>query len=107
MPEDKQQVTPTEKTEMTEVSPWKDKGTSPSCSLNNTPANKQLPQQDKHLTGNTGLNPQILNGKPSQVGKGKLTSSLQLHMSRTDRVKLTPHEDDRTNYQSASPKELL
>src|SRR5882724_3939096 len=84
MPEDEQQVTLTEKMEMTEVSPWKDKGTTPSHSLKNTPENKQLPQQDKHPTGNTGPNPQISNGKPTQVGKGKLMSLLQLHASRTD-----------------------
>src|SRR5882724_10398476 len=94
MPEDEQQVTLTEKTETTEVSPWKDKGTTPSCSLKNTPVNKQLPQQDKHPTGNTGPNPQISNGKPTQVGKGELTSSFQLHASQTDRAKITPHEDD-------------
>ena len=74
-------MTPREKKETTEESPWKDKGTTPRCSLKDTPANKQHHQQDRNPTEYTDTNPQTLNGKPAQEDKGEWTSLLQPQMS--------------------------
>ena len=103
---DEQLMSLREKMETTEESPQKDKGITPRCLLKDTPMNKQLHQQDRNPTEYTDMNPQTSNGKPTQEDKGEWTSLLQPQMSQVDRVKLTPLEDDRTNCQPATPKEL-
>jgi len=70
-----------EKLKMTEESPLKDKGTTPKPLLKDTPTNERPNQQDRNPTGDTDMNPQTVNGKPTQEDKGEWTSLLQLQTS--------------------------